>query len=254
MKKLYQNIQDIHIKGGIDQLSEGVSAMDKTLQNITDYTDKLTNYLIKYSSSNDAHNEIPYDEGAFIRFYNQKLAGIVLAKDETEFNASDSNQGWGHKGDVVRFFWDECKENDSKANAADFGAVEITISPNTFPGTYRVVGDTFMRNRNGKDEPFQFVIEKAKVQSNVTLTLEAEGDPTTFEMTLQVLRADSGDEMMKLVRYGTEADDDEMGNDFGSLTTDSTSVSYTAKNSTTSDGGTTSEGGDGTNSDNTDSD
>ncbi len=52
MKKLYQNIQDIHIKGEIDQLSDGVSAMDKTLQNITDYTDKLTNYLIKYSSSN----------------------------------------------------------------------------------------------------------------------------------------------------------------------------------------------------------
>ncbi len=52
MKKLSHNIQDIHILGGVEQLTEGVSALDKTLQNITDYTDKLTNYLTKYSSSN----------------------------------------------------------------------------------------------------------------------------------------------------------------------------------------------------------
>ena len=48
------------------------------------------------------------------------------------------------------------------------------------PGTYRVVGDTFMRSeKTGTDEPFQFVINKAKVQSNVTITLQAEGDPST---------------------------------------------------------------------------
>jgi hypothetical protein len=73
--------------------------------------------------------------------------------------------------------------------------------------------------KDGKDEPFQFVIEKAKVQSNVTLTLEAEGDPTTFEMTLQVLRDESGEEMMKLIRYDTQDDTSTIsGNDYGSIT------------------------------------
>ena len=44
----------------------------------------------------------------------------------------------------------------------------------------RVVGDTFMRSQEtGADEPFQFIINKAKVLSNVTITLEAEGDPST---------------------------------------------------------------------------
>ena len=58
--------------------------------------------------------------------------------------------------------------------------MEITISPNTFPGAYRVVGETFIRSEEtGKDEAFQFIIPKAKVQSSVTLTLEAEGDPST---------------------------------------------------------------------------
>lgn len=47
----------------------------------------------------------------------------------------------------------------------------------------RVVGDTFMRSeKTGKDEAFQFVINKAKVLSEVTITLEAEGDPSTNKM------------------------------------------------------------------------
>ena len=104
-------------------------------------------------------------------------------------------------GDHIRIFWEEVLENDEGTETA----VEVTISPDTFPGTYKVVGDTFMRSeKTGKDEPFQFIINKAKVQSNVTLTLQAEGDPTTFEMTLNVLRStneDGQNEMMKLVRY-----------------------------------------------------
>jgi len=121
-------------------------------------------------------------------------------------------------GDHIRIFWDEVVENNTGSETA----IEVTISPDTFPGTYKVVGDTFMRSeKTGKDEPFQFIINKAKVQSNVTLTLQAEGDPTTFEMTLNVLRStnDRGEnEMMKLVRYNiatTTSGNTE--NDYGSV-------------------------------------
>ena len=38
------------------------------------------------------------------------------------------------------------------------------------------------------------------MQSEVTLTMEAEGDPSTFNMSLKVLRPADG-EMMKLVKY-----------------------------------------------------
>ena len=59
------------------------------------------------------------------------------------------------------------------------------------------------------------------VQSEVTITLEAEGDPSTFEMTLNVLRSDNerGEkEMMKLIRYGgAAADAANEGDDEGSL-------------------------------------
>ena len=52
MKKLYENIEDIHIKGGVSQLTELVTAMDISLQNIADYTNKLCSELSKYSESN----------------------------------------------------------------------------------------------------------------------------------------------------------------------------------------------------------
>lgn len=77
----------------------------------------------------------------------------------------------------------------------------IEISANSFPGTYYVTGDTFARSETtGEDEFFQFIIPRAKVQSENTITLEAEGDPSVFNMNLKVLRPADGI-MMKLVKY-----------------------------------------------------
>ena len=80
----------------------------------------------------------------------------------------------------------------------------ITISGDSFPGTYYVTGDTYSRSDvDGKDQFFQFIIPKAKMSAENTITLEAEGDPSTFSMNLTVLRPESG-EMMKLVQYDLE--------------------------------------------------
>ena len=77
----------------------------------------------------------------------------------------------------------------------------ITIDGNSFPGTYYVTGDTYARSDvDGKDQFFQFIIPKAKMQAENTITLEAEGDPSVFNMSLKVLRPESG-EMMQLVQY-----------------------------------------------------
>ena len=94
----------------------------------------------------------------------------------------------------VRFFWQEEVTQDDVAT-------ELVISPDKFPGTYRVVGDALIRSeKTGKDEAFQFVINKAKMLSEVTLTMQAEGDPSTFNMTLNVLRDEEGN-MMSLIKY-----------------------------------------------------
>ena len=78
----------------------------------------------------------------------------------------------------------------------------IEISADKFPGTYKVVGDTFARNKStGEDQRFLFVIPQAMMSSATqTITLEAEGDPTVFDMSLTVLRPDDG-KMVKLIQY-----------------------------------------------------
>lgn len=85
----------------------------------------------------------------------------------------------------------------------------IHINSDTFPGTYRVVGDTFARNRStGKDEFFQFIIHRAKVSPENTITLSADGDPSTFNMSLKVLRNIGDTGMIDLVKYNfKEADE-----------------------------------------------
>ena len=99
------------------------------------------------------------------------------------------------EGSHVMLFWDEDRDG-----SASNDAVELTITPNDFPGTFKVVGDALIRNKDGQDEAFQFVINKAKMLSEVTLTMQAEGDPSIFNMTLNVLRDDDGN-MMNLIKY-----------------------------------------------------
>ena len=94
-------------------------------------------------------------------------------------------------------------------NGTNGDAQKIEINSDTFPGTYRVVGDTYARNRaTGKDEFFQFIIHRAKVSPENTITLSADGDPSTFNMSLKVLRniGDSG--MIDLVKYNFTSEDE----------------------------------------------
>jgi hypothetical protein len=100
-------------------------------------------------------------------------------------------------GDLVRAIYE--------VETTDNHAYEIVVSPNRFPGTYMFIGDTVIRSTAGVDEGFQFIIPKAKIASTTTFTLEAEGDPSVFDFTINVLKADNGT-MMSLVKYdiGTE--------------------------------------------------
>jgi len=80
-------------------------------------------------------------------------------------------------------------------------AAVIEINGDSFPGTYYVTGDTYARSEaSGEDEYFQFIIPKAKMNAENTITLEAEGDPSVFNMSLRVMRPADG-VMMKLVKY-----------------------------------------------------
>lgn len=78
----------------------------------------------------------------------------------------------------------------------------IEVGPNTFPGTYYVTADTYARSETtGEDEFFQLIFPKAKVKSENTLTMEADGDPTVFNMDLHILKPANNRPMVQLVKY-----------------------------------------------------
>ena len=84
--------------------------------------------------------------------------------------------------------------------------VEINISAEFGDNTYYITGDTYARNyQSGKDEFLQFIIPKGKVSAeDVSLTMEADGDPAEFAMTVNCLKAADGT-MVKLIKYELES-------------------------------------------------
>lgn len=95
----------------------------------------------------------------------------------------------------------------------------IEISADKFPGTYRVVGETCVRDSaTGEDQRFQFIIPEAKMSTTDTsITLEADGDPTVFSFTMNVLRPENG-VMMKFVQF--DVVDNEEENDGSTMVKD----------------------------------
>ena len=86
----------------------------------------------------------------------------------------------------------------------------IEISADKFPGTYKVVGETLVKDKaTGKDQRFQFIIPEAKMSaSDTSITLEADGDPAVFSFSMDVLRPESG-VMMKFVQFDVEENTEE---------------------------------------------
>jgi hypothetical protein len=137
------------------------------------------------------------------------LEFTTLKVSNIEFTAEQS-EARGGKGNAPLIIWDYGREvtitlEDALLSTSclrkmfgDNGTSgPITVGANEFPGNYAVVGVTFARDQvTGKDHLFTFFVPNAKVGSEITLTMEAEGDPTVFSMNLRALRASNTDDTM----------------------------------------------------------
>lgn len=147
-------------------------------------------YLEQYSQSEltvfiDPHTMQPYEPNTdnFTRKNGEVITGNLRVIKQHE----------------IYYKWTRSKalENTSLGH-------QIVVDAVHFPGTYRLVGETYSRSRKtGKDQRFQFEIPLCKMGTENSFTLEAEGDPTTFNMTLKVLRREDG-VMMKLTQYSVD--------------------------------------------------
>lgn len=77
----------------------------------------------------------------------------------------------------------------------------ITVRADEWPGMYMMIGETWIRARDtGDDMRLQIKIPLCKVRSENTLTLQSEGEPTVFNLTLEVAEPRDG-ELMEITAY-----------------------------------------------------
>lgn len=94
------------------------------------------------------------------------------------------------------------------------GAKQIEITPDKFGGYYYVEASTlFRREADGVDMPAEFVIPKAKVQSNFSFAMASSGDPSTFTFTLDAfpgyLKFDRSKQVLAAIQIIEDAEDAE---------------------------------------------
>ena len=103
---------------------------------------------------------------------------------------------WFHSGEPFYI-----KSLTLAPNGKKLKAQQIIVRADEWPGMYMMIGETYIRNRDtGKDERVQIKFPQAKVKADQTLTLQADGDPTTFTLNLEIAKPRNG-HMMELTAY-----------------------------------------------------
>ena len=123
-----------------------------------------------------------------------KVQGGLMTDEVTGFTASSKEitiPTGGTAGQQYMVFYEYQVTSD--------GATQVTFSGNSFPATYKVVGDTIVRDENGIDRKMQFVIPKAKLQSSFSLTMDVE-NVSTFDFSLEVLTEAGTNRLYDIIR------------------------------------------------------
>lgn len=95
---------------------------------------------------------------------------------------------WFHQGEPYykKSLTLSTKQNPLKAQ-------KIFVEQGVFPGMYKIVGETYIRSRDtGEDQRVQISLPLCKIKSDQTLTLQADGDPTTFNLDVEVATPQNG--------------------------------------------------------------
>ena len=173
---------------------------------------------VKYNKTS-GEIEIVGSKTPVLVFSTLKTSGLEFTGETTEARGGKGNailMSWDHSREATLTLEDALLSTESLATmlsnkpASDVGEfTTISINANGFPGTYTVVGKTYARGVDGKDHIMTFLVFKAKVSAEANIEMSADGDPSTLNMTLKVLRctddqkdlelgAESGD-MVKLI-------------------------------------------------------
>jgi len=169
-------------------------------------TSTSSGYVAPYITATDSSSNAASVD--FI-FDTLKVSNIEVASEDTSATGGKGNPeliSWSYGKEITFTMTDAVFSMatldlmfgaNQTVNDEENSPTKITIDSDTFPANYCIVGSTYMRSQaDGKDYPFIFEIPNAKVQVGGTLTMEADGDPTTFEMTIKALKKGGSDKSL----------------------------------------------------------
>lgn len=167
---------------------------------ITKYEDNIE-YIVSADISGggpDYGQDYEVTEGDLSKQDVYKTAGKLWSYVNPKTMTPYADDYWFHQGEPYYI-----KSLTLAPNKKKLKAQKITVTAGQFPGMYMLVGETYIRSRDtGEDERMQIKFPLCKVKSDQNLTLEAEGDPTTFNLDIEVARPASGI-MMEITAYET---------------------------------------------------
>ena len=162
--------------------------------------DTTESYIIYY----DAKTMLPLlnlTENGFIKGWDAENKEIW----DRDFDRKTDVDEFKLKPGTVYYKWTRTVKKKAGNDDSILGKTFV-IDADTFPDTYKIVGETYIREqKTNKDQRYQFIIHRAQVSSDTSITLEAEGDPTTFEMQIDVLTPPN-DIQMELKQIDVEED------------------------------------------------
>lgn len=126
----------------------------------------------------------------------RKFAGKLWAYVNPRTMQPYDDDYWFHQGEPYYIKSLTISQDNKKIKAN-----KITILSDQWPGMYMLVGETYIRDRDtGDDQRMQLKFPLCKVKADQTLTLQADGEPTTFSMSLEVAKPQNG-AMMEITTY-----------------------------------------------------
>ena len=198
---------DIHELEVIDRMEKCIVKDRKGLEIST--KKQKENLLRYYKDDKTSSYTIFYDAKTMLPLLQVNDAGKVLGwdgdKDDDNDGVLEETDKFRIKIGTVYYKWTRTVKYKESEDDGILGRT-LVIDAETFPDDYKIVGETYIREqKTGKDQRYQFVIHRANVSSDTSITLQADGDPTTFSMQIDVLTPPN-DIQMELKQYNVEDD------------------------------------------------
>lgn len=177
-----------HIHTTIDALTNATGGVEVTLDTLVSelgLPGNTTSVAICHDSKIKTYATVLDSNGAILDWVDT----VTVASPYTATSAAPAKFQLGASTDegaknyanvnVKLDFYVVMKDNSSK----------ITIKPDDFGGYFYVEADTLYRNQDGKDMAATLTFPKVKIQSGFTITMAANGDPSTFDFVMDCFPA-----------------------------------------------------------------